>query len=154
MKRRLLFVLGIFFLIPVFTLSAQDKKAEEQKRQELENFRAKRVDYFTKEIGLTEKEAREFWPICNELDEKKFELNRNMRLEIKKVRDAQKAGKNVSDAEYDNLINIVISTKEKEVELDKEYIKKMRKILSAEKVSKYQRAEYKFARETFSTPNR
>ena len=154
MKRNLLLISTIFFLIPVYTLFAQDRKADEQKRQGLENFRTKRVDYFTKEIGLTEEEAKEFWPVCNELEEKKFEINRNMRQEIKKIRDAQKDGKNVSDAEYDKIINIITDTKGKEVEIEKEYIKKLRKILSPEKVFKYQRAEYRFAREVYPIPNK
>jgi len=149
MKRKLPLLLTVFFLVPTFALFAQSKKAEEQKRQGLEDFRAKRVAYFTKEIGLTEEEAKEFWLVFNELEEKKFAINRNMRQEIKKVRDALKAGKSVSDAEYDRLINVITDAKEKEVELEKEYIKKMRKILSPEKIFNYQRAEHKFARESF-----
>ena len=149
MKYKLLFISTFFFLIPAFAVFAQDRNADEQKRQGLENFRAKRIAYFTKEISLTEDDAKEFWPIFNELEQKKFDINRNMRVEIRKIRDAQKAGKNVSDLEYDKLINIIIDAKEKDVDVEKEYIKKMRKILSPEKVFKYQRAEYKFAREVF-----
>jgi len=154
MKYKLFFISTIFFLIPAFALFAQDKKADEQKRLGLENFREKRVAHFTKEIGLTEEEAKEFWPVFNELEEKKFVINRNMRQEIRKVREAQKAGKNISDAEYDKLTNVITDAKEKEVELEKEYIKKMKKILSPEKVFKYQRAEYRFAREAFPVHNK
>ena len=154
MKHKLLFISIAFCLIPTFALFAQDKKSDEQKRQELENFRAKRITYFTQEIGLTEEESKEFWPIFNELEEKKFELNRNMRLEIRKIRNAQKAGKSVSDTEYDKLINLIVDIKEKEVGVEKEYIKKIRKILSPEKIFKYQRAEYKFAKESFPVPNK
>ncbi len=148
MKRISTLLISISFCCMMFSLSAQNK-GDEGKRQGLEDFRAKRIAYFTKEIGLTEDEAKEFWPVCNELEEKKFEINRNMRQEIKKVRDAQKAGKSVPEAEYDRLINIITDSKEKEAEVEKEYIKKMRKILPAEKVFSYQRAEFKFAREMF-----
>ena len=149
MKRRLLIVLTIFFLIPTFTLLAQDRNVDNQKRQDLENLKAKRVAYFTNEIGLTEEESKEFWPIFNELEEKKFEINRSMRQEIRKIREAQKSGKNISDAEYDKLINVILDSREKELEVEREHIKKMRKVLSPEKVFKYQRTEYRFAREAF-----
>jgi len=149
-KMKRTFVLFIAFsLCTVFFLSAQNK-TDERKRQDLEKLREKRVAYFTEEIGLTEEEAKEFWPVCNELEEKKFEINRNVRQEIRKIRDAQRTGKSVSDAEYDRLVNIISNSKEKEVEIEKEYLKKIRKILSPEKVFKYQRVEYKFAREAFS----
>ena len=153
MKLGLSILSTIFFCSSVFPLFAQNK-TDEQKRQELENFRAKRVAYITKEVSLTDEEAKGFWPICNEMEEKKFELNRNIRQGIKKIRDEEKAGKNVSDAEYDRLINLIQDSKVKEAELEKEYIKKIRKIIPAEKVLKYQRAEHKFAREAFSPSER
>jgi len=146
--KRTFILLIVFSSCAVFPLTAQHRM-DEQKRQELENLKEKRIAYFTKEIGLTEEEAKEFWPLCNELEQKKFEINRNMRQEIRKVRDAQKAEKNVSDAEYDRLIDTITGSKEKELEVEKEYLKKIRKILPPEKVFKYQRAEYKFAKETF-----
>ena len=148
MKRTSILSIVFSFCI-VFSITAQN--TDEQKRQELEKLKEKRVAYFTKEIGLTEDEAKDFWPLCDELERKKFEINRYMRLEIKKIRDAQKAGQSVSAAEYDRIINIITGTKEKEVEIEKEYIKKIRKILSPEKVFMYQRAEYKFTREVFSS---
>ncbi len=150
MKDRLLIALTIFLFIPSFTLWSQERRTNEQRRQHLEEFRAKRVDFFTKEIGLTEAESKEFWPVFNELEEKKFELNRNMRREIRKIRDIQNAGNSVSAAEYDRVTNIIIETREKELELEREYLKKIQKILSPEKVFKYLRAEHRFAREAFS----
>ena len=146
----------ILFCSSVFPLFAQNK-TDEQKRQGLENFRAKRVAYITKEANLTDEEAKAFWPVCNEMEEKKFELNRNIRQEIRKIREEQRAEKNISDAEYDRLINLIQDSKVKEAELEREYIKKIRRIIPAEKVFKYQRAESKFAREAFSpsgNPNR
>jgi Spy/CpxP family protein refolding chaperone len=142
-------LLIVFSLCTLFSLSAQNR-TDEQRRKEFENLRAQRIAFFTKEIGLTAEEAKEFWPVSNELDQKKFELNRNLMREIRNVREAQKAGKDISDAEYDRLINLMISSREKELELDKEYLKKIQKILSPEKVFKYLRSELQFAREALS----
>lgn len=152
MKHRILFVITIFLLIPSVALLAQDRNrnTDNQKRLNLENLKAKRIAYFTKEIGLTKEESEEFWTVFNELEEKRFEINRGMRQEIRKIREAERTGKNVLDAEYEKLINVILDSKEKEASIEREYVKKMRKVLSPEKVFKYQRAEYKFAREAFA----
>jgi len=136
----------IVFSLCAISLSAQ-QKTDEQRRQEFENLRAKRIDFFTKEIGLTTEEAKGFWPIFNELEEKKFEVNRDMRQEVKKIRDAERAGKSVSAAEYDRISNVMIDARDKELALEKEYLKRMQKILSPQKIFNYQRADYRFARE-------
>lgn len=149
MKSRLLIALTIFLFIPTLTLWSQERRTNEQRRQALEEFRTKRVAFFTKEIGLTEAEAKGFWPVFNELEKKKIELNRNMRWEIRKIRDAQNTGNSISAAEYDRVINIIIETREKELELEKESLKKIQKIFSPQKVFRYQQAEHRFAREAF-----
>jgi Spy/CpxP family protein refolding chaperone len=100
-------------------------------------------------MGLTQTESQAFWPLCNELQEKKFELNRSMRGELRAIYKDLKAGKTVSEADYDKVINLNFETKIKEAELEKTYYEKFRKILPADKVFKYQRAEQKFARKMF-----
>ncbi|MDR0230743.1 MAG: hypothetical protein LBI82_01305 [Dysgonamonadaceae bacterium] len=148
--RHISVLLIVFSLCTVFSLSAQNRRTEGQVRQDFENLRVKRIAFFSKEIGLTAEEAKEFWPIYNELEEKKFEVNRNMRQEVRKIRDLERDGKNVSAAEYDRITNIIIDAREKELELEREALKKIRKILSPEKVFKYLRAEHLFAREALS----
>jgi len=154
MKRKIFLISILFSLIFSLTLSAQGKKSENEKRRELEAFRKKRIEYITKEVGLTNEEAKEFWPLCDELEKKKFNLNRNMRNQFRKEREARETKKQITESEYDELINLNMETKFKELELEKEYTKKIRKILSAEKVYKYQRAERKLAREMFSGDQR
>ena len=139
----------IVFSLCTISLFAQ-RRTDEQRRQEFENLRVNRIAFFTKEIGLTAEEAKEFWPIFNELEEKKFEINRNMRQEVRKIREMERAGKSVAAAEYDRLINIIIDTREKEIQLEREALKKAQKILSSEKIFRYMRAERQFAREALS----
>jgi len=148
--RHISVLLIVFSLCTVFSLSAQNRRTEGQVRQDFENLRVKRIAFFSKEIGLTAEEAKEFWPIYNELEERKFEVNRNMRQEVRKIRDLERDGKNVSAAEYDRITNIIIDAREKELELEREALKKIRKILSPEKVFRYLRAEHLFAREALS----
>ncbi len=152
MSRKISLLLTVFMFSSVFVAWGQNKMTDEQKRKSWEEFRAKRVAFIAQQIGLTTEEADAFWPVCNELQEKKFALNRAVRRDMRSAREAERAKKAISEAEYDRLINQNVDLKAKEAELDREYIKKFRKILSAEKVFKYQQAEQRFTRE-FLPPN-
>lgn len=54
--------------------------------------------------------------------------------------------KNPTDADYAKAVNSNLDTKIQEAQLEKEYYEKFRKILSPEKLYKYQMAESQFAR--------
>lgn len=151
MNHKIFLLIGFFLFSVALGISAQEKggRADSQKKADFEEFKAKRVEYISKEMGLTQTESQAFWPLCNELQEKKFELNRSMRGELRAIHKDLKAGKTVSEADYDKVINLNFDTKIKEAELEKTYYEKFRKILSADKVFKYQRAEQKFARKMF-----
>ena len=143
-----------------FGVSAQEKKGkdspnrqermeqrEEERKKRFEEFKAKRVAYITGELNLTEKEAQAFWPICNELQEKKFELHRANREEMRSIFQKIRNNEPVSDEEYVKIIRANAEIKVKEAELDKLYFERMIKILPVEKVFKYQRAEQRFAQQ-------
>ena len=144
-------VIGCVVLLCPFFTYAQQRTDANNRRAEFENFKARREAYITKEVNLTAEEATVFWPICNELMEKKYELNRNNRRDMRAIYTAIRNGEKVSDADYNQIITINAEIKIKEAELDKEYLIRLRKVLPAEKVFKYQRAEQRFAREMINT---
>jgi len=148
-------ITGFLLLIFTFLTHAQTRTDANSRRADFENFKARREVYITKEVNLTADEASVFWPLCNELMEKKFELNRDNRREMRAIYTAIRNGEKVSEADYNKVITINADIKIKEAELDKEYLIRMRKVLPAEKVFKYQRAEQRFAREMIdNAPNR
>ena len=116
------------------------------RRADFEKFRIEREAYITKEMDLTEKEAAAFWPLNNELQAKKFELNKELRGQLRAIRQANRDGKTVSEADYKKLIETGAKIKLKEAELDETYLKKFLEVVPAEKVYKYQNAENEFAR--------
>lgn len=153
MNHKIFLLIGLFLLSVASGISAQEKggKVDSQKKADFEQFKAKRVEYISKEMDLTQAESQAFWPLCNELQEKKFELNRSMRSELRTIYKDLKEGKTVSEDDYDKVINLNIETKIKEAELEKTYYEKFRKILPVDKVFRYQRAEQKFARKMFGS---
>ena len=140
---RIFIIIFAAISIPLsFTANAQgDGKG--RKHFDRETFEAKRNAYIVAEVGLTPEEAAEFIPLCNELNQKKFEIGRECRMLSKKIRQKEKP----TEAEYVELIDKSLEVEIEEAELKKEYFEKFKKILSPEKIYKYREAEYKFVRE-------
>ena len=158
--KKYVFLAIMISIASLLSMSAQEKKGkntpekqermaqrDEERKKQFEEFKAKRVAYITGELNLTEKEAQVFWPVCNELQEKKFELHRANREEMQPIFQKIRNNEPVSDEEYVKMIRANAEIKVKEAELDKLYFERMIKILPIEKVFKYQRAEQRFAQQ-------
>ncbi len=144
MKRNLIILAFLFS----FSLTFAQQNSEKRK-EDFEKFQAKRTEYISKEMNLTPEQSKVFWPICNELQQKKFQLNKELRGEIRKVFQKEKEGNKPTDEDYERIIKLSSEAKIKEAELDKEYIEKFKSVVSAEQIFKYQRAELHFARTFF-----
>jgi hypothetical protein len=124
----------------VISLHAQVDNRQRFDRQE---FMTKHNAFITAEIGLTGDEAVEFIPMENQMKEKLFEIGNECRKLNREVR----SRKSISDEMYLKLIDCNLETRLKELRLEKEYYEKFKKILSPEKLYRYQQAEFKFMRE-------
>lgn len=137
----------IFFIIFVaisVLLSVPVSGQDQQRRHfDREAFQAKRNAFIMAEVSLTPEEAALFIPLSDELKRKKFDLGNSYRKFIKEIR----SKKNPTDAEYIKAVDGYLDLCIKEAELEKVYAEKFKKILSPEKLFKYQGAELKFARE-------
>jgi uncharacterized protein YdiU (UPF0061 family) len=92
--------------------------------------------FFTEKAGLTEDEAAAFFPLYNELQQKKRDLNREMRRMTRQENQTEEQAQKSLDAIAD--VNIKIA------ELEKEYTKKFKEVLPATKILKVQNAEEQF----------
>ena len=92
--------------------------------------------FFTEKAGLTEDEAAAFFPLYNELQQKKRDLNREMRRMTRQENQTEEQAQKSLDAIAD--INIRIA------ELEKEYTQKFKEVLPATKILKVQNAEEQF----------
>lgn len=149
-KRIISCLLFVWVLTGIASAQSKEETKEERdkrRKEHFEQFRAKRVAFITERVKLTSEEAEIFWPVCNELQEKKFELNKPIREERRAIYSAKKQ---LTEADYLKLINANADIKIKEAQLDKEYLEKFKKILSAEKIFKYQRAEEEYMQQVFS----
>lgn len=145
MKKNLILLFLFCFVGGNITLIAQNPDREKRKA-EFEKFKEKRVEFISKAMDLNSEEAKAFWPLCNELQEKKFETNRQYKKALREFYKAKKEGKKYTEEDYKKIVNLSIETKVKEAQLEKEYINKFLSVIPAEKVFLYQEAEQQFAR--------
>lgn len=136
--------LTLFTLLLILThLSAENQQNDDAARkQRWEDMKAKRAAFYTERICLTTDEAEVFWPIYNELQEKKHKLHRSMNDQFRTAKkDAN--GKKIIDwaKASDDMINLRLQ----EATLDKTYHAKFKKIISPEKLFKYYAAERDWA---------
>lgn len=119
----------------IFTSLAQVRKMN------MADYEKRKMEYIQKEAGLTKEEANRYFPLYNDLSKKKFELHKQHRDKVEKMK---QRNKNMSNEEYRQLLENDVDVKLKEAELDKQYSEKLEKILSPEKLYRAQQAERKF----------
>lgn len=137
MKRLALVSMAFILSMGLFAQAQEDAR-----KQRWEDMKAKRAAYYTEKICLTPEEAQLFWPVFNELQEKKWKLHLQMNAQFRNTKkDAQ--GKPIFDFAKvnDELIRIKVA----EANLDKVYYEKFKKILNPEKLFRYYGAERDWA---------
>lgn len=87
----------ILLLAGAATASAQKCPADH------EAIMAEKIAYFTKELQLTPEEAQQFWPVYNQLWDKKKELHRICREKMKQLKEGTEAG--ASEAKVSELLD-------------------------------------------------
>ena len=144
MMRSNIIILLFAYLLSLNYISL--KAQNQNKKMNIEEFEKRKVEYIKKEAGLTKSEADKFFPLNNELTKKKFELRKNHRDRVQKIKDSS----DISDAEYKKLLEDDVEVKLKEAALDKEFAKKFEGVLTPEKLYKAQQSEREFLQKEIS----
>ena len=113
-----------------------------QHRLSREEFRVKQQTYITEKAGLTPKEAKQFFSVYFELQDRKKSLNDEAWSLIRKGKDEK-----TTEAEYEEIMEGVYDARMAIDRLDKTYFDKFKKILSCKKIYLVQKAEMRFHRE-------
>lgn len=138
MKKLIVVWVLLCALVPV--LRAAD--GCEQHRLSREEFREKQKAFITEQADLSKEEAAKFFPVYFELQDKKKKLNDESWELIHKGKD-----NNISEAQYENIIERVCDNRIASDRLDKSYLERFKKILPSKKIYLVQRAELRFSRE-------
>ena len=130
-----------FFIILIACLFCIPTYAQKKGTSNEVEFRAKQQAYMAKKAKLTQEESEKFFPLYFEFQDKKKEINQKTWKVAKKG-----VNKETTEQEYDDIIDDFFNNQITIAKLEKEYIKKYRKILSAKKVYMIYWAERKFTR--------
>lgn len=136
--KKLIFIsfLTVFSFV---VLSAQEKHGPGPEM--FERIKAEKISFFTSKLDLTPAEAQAFWPVYNEYEKKKFDIQRKIH-DFERMPDEKFAS--LSDSEIEKLTNSYIESFELEGNLRKEYHKQFMKILPLKKVLLMYRTENEF----------
>jgi hypothetical protein len=143
----------IFFITFASVLILSPLKADAQekiksnKHFDKESFLLKRSAFITAELGLTSEEAAAFIPLCEELQQKKFDVGHKCRKLSKRMH----PDRTPTDAEYLQAIDECLGVGLKEAELEIEYYQRFKEILSPAKLYRYREADHRFMREFMKT---
>ena len=130
-----------YFITLVACLLCVSTFAQKKDQRSKAEFRAKQQAYMAQKAGLTTEESEKFFPLYFEFQDKKKEINKETWLIAKEGRKPE-----TTETEYEEIIDKFFGSQETITKLEKEYIKKYRKILSAKKIYMVYWAEIKFSR--------
>jgi hypothetical protein len=124
-KRYILFLIAVFF-------SAKVSYAQPDKVQAL------KVSFITEKLNLTSQEAQGFWPLYNEYTDKIKSGRKAFRRQFAPIKEFK------SDKEAEDYLSAELKLKQSEVDLQKEYYEKFKKVLGAKKTALIPKAEEEF----------
>ncbi len=115
-----------------------------QETSKNEKIEAMKVGFITNKLELSAKEAQLFWPLYNEYNQKMEKLRKSKKSDFDELKNK---GENLSDKEISTFMDEVFATRQKELDLQKEYFDKYAKVLPLKKVALLYQAENQFKRE-------
>ncbi|MBX2969323.1 MAG: hypothetical protein KF803_08120 [Cyclobacteriaceae bacterium] len=138
MKKLFTIILVTLLTLPAWSqedeLAKMDPKAQEK-------IRAARIAYITDRLGLTPEEAERFWPIYREFS--------NKRMELKQQFDQAKKNPNPAKPKEETereLVELGLQLKQQELDLEKDYSKRILNVIPAQKLMALKTAEDDFRR--------
>lgn len=132
MKHIYTFILLLFSTI-LFSQETDDR---------IERVKALRIAYISDRLNLTPEEAQKFWPVFNQFDDKQFELHRQKRQLMHKLRPENTA--NLSDKESSQLMD---EDERLETEIQnnkKQLVKNLQGIIPNQKILMLRQIEVEF----------
>lgn len=118
----------VLFLAGTWTASAQKCQADH------EAIMTEKIAYFTKELQLSPEEAQQFWPVYNQLWNKKKELHRICRDKMKQIKQATESG--ASEAKVTALLESYLEAMDNCDKLREETRTEIGKVLPAVKTAR------------------
>lgn len=130
----------ISILITILTLTFTSfVKAQDENLRGKEKIKAAKVGLITNRLNLTEEQAKTFWIVYDEFEKKRSEIRKNIRQMTAESRNIT-----TSDDKILTDLKEVLTLKQKEVDLEKEYVNKFLKTINVRQLSELYKTEQLF----------
>jgi hypothetical protein len=139
MKREIVTILSIVFVLLNFAAIAQKDRESHEAR--MEKYRTEKVAFLTTRLDLTSAEAEKFWPIYNQMEKERWEAQKARRDLEEKVSAAEES---LSENEVIKLTRDFAGSMQKEGALITSYNEKLLKVLPPKKVLNLYKTENEF----------
>jgi hypothetical protein len=142
----LLSVFLLTFTVSGFSQNPDCKMANKKgcPQENNEKIKAQKASFITAELNLTPAEAEKFWPLYNEMQNKKEEINKDFHKLNKTMKSSNID--DLTDKQAEELANNEILHEQQLLDLKKEYHEKFKTVLTSKKIAKLYLAEKKFNR--------
>jgi hypothetical protein len=129
-------LISIFTIILLFEVNAQDDFPNIRGRDKI---KAAKVGLITNRLSLNEEQAKGFWIVYDEYDKKRSEIRKN-------IRQMTAESRNITTSDDRILADIkeIFNLKQKEVDLEKEYLSKFLKTINIRQLSELYKTEQLF----------
>ncbi|MEQ8425858.1 MAG: hypothetical protein RIA63_14165 [Cyclobacteriaceae bacterium] len=130
-------ILMVIVMLGPITLWAQDDGKQDPKAR----IEAARIALISERLGLTPEQAERFWPIYREFTQKRGEL-------VSEFRNAQREvdPENVDPEKQKELVELGLKVKQRQLDLEKDYSRRMMDVISAQQILNLRNAEKEFQR--------
>ncbi|MDZ4665918.1 MAG: hypothetical protein SGJ15_13650 [Bacteroidota bacterium] len=122
----------LIILTVLLCITPSKAKAQRDKIDEL------RSTFIAKHLDFSSAESEKFWPIYNELHDKRKAIKKNLRQSLKNLPPA------ATDKEAEELINLENKSAAADAELTKTYNDKLKLVIGAKKLAKLKVVEEEF----------
>ena len=129
---------GAFIIAGLMILSTAGVTAQNPYRERLSSYR---IAFFTQKLDLSTKEAEKFWPVYNDYQEKKRNIQQE-RVQIN--RSVIQNTATLSDKELTELGDKYVGMEVQEAALSQEFHNNMKQILPPAKILRYYQAENQY----------
>jgi hypothetical protein len=125
-------VITIAVMLLVMGANAQDPQAREK-------IESARIALITERLGLTPEQAEKFWPVYREYSMKQEAIRREF-TDARRNFDTQ----NASEEENKKLLDLGLQTKERQLQLEREYSDRLLQVISNRQLLSLRKAEEDF----------
>ena len=135
--KRILIIVMLFLSAGLFA----QKPDQERPNSLRENLNSFKIGFFTKKLNLTTQEAEKFWPVYNDYQKQRNQIQED-RIAI--IRDFNQNESNLSDAQLSDMGDKLVSSVTKETDLAVALHKQLKEILPPAKVIRFYQAETQY----------